>query len=115
MNETSCVACQEKGFKRRRRSYCSVVCRLLGEAGLGWRLWPYRIIDLASGAIVSTGPHFNLTPEGIAQLQKRAESKRPNAPEQATLAGIESRAMPWPPQSPRCDPTFSKNFLGRLI
>jgi hypothetical protein len=91
-----CPCCAEKGLDRRLKPYCSIVCRTLGQAGLGWRRNPYRIVDLQSGATLSTGPGFGLTLKGIADLQRKAErlrQKQPAVPNQAL-------AMPTRPLFP---------------
>jgi hypothetical protein len=73
MKKRGCLSCLEPFRERRLRPYCSIVCRVLGQAGLGWRLNPYRIVDLCTGPVLTTGPAFDLTAKGIARLQKKAE------------------------------------------
>jgi endogenous inhibitor of DNA gyrase (YacG/DUF329 family) len=81
LSSTRCASCDGKGIPETLRPYCSSVCRVLGQAGLAWRTNPYRIVDIASGALASAGPCFDSTPSGIADLQRRAERLRLSAPE----------------------------------
>jgi len=71
---TPCLSCGATDGLPVSDRYCSVVCRVLGRAGLGWRTNPYRIVDLQTGQILSEGPAFDLTPRGIARLQARAQA-----------------------------------------
>src|SRR5450755_2889948 len=71
-----CASCDGKGIHKSLRPFCSVVCRLLGRAGLGWRTSPYRVIDLETGIVLSAGPQFNFTGAGIRDLQRRATNLR---------------------------------------
>jgi hypothetical protein len=69
-----CPSCLETHQPLESDDYCSVVCRVLGRSGLGWRINPYRIVDLKTGLVLSEGPSFDLTPRGIASLQERAKT-----------------------------------------
>lgn len=90
MKMQGCASCGEKYYGGRLSPYCSIVCRVLGQAGLGWRLYPYRIVDLKSGVVLVTGPSFDVTPKGLAKLQKKAEALH--------QAGFEeTKVAPTPP------------------
>jgi len=69
---TVCPSCGVRDEPIGSDNYCSIVCAVLGRAGLGWRTNPYRIVDLVAGRVVSEGPAFDLTPRGIAWLKERA-------------------------------------------
>jgi hypothetical protein len=100
MKRKGCVSCGGTYRDRRLNPFCSIVCRTLGQAGLGWRLNPYRIVDLESGIVLSTGPRFDLTPKGLAYLQNLAERLRQPVPEQNTLS-------PTEPMLPQASPGSS--------
>ncbi|SRR5258708_36475291 len=111
MTVRGCFSCGVNRSEDRQRTYCSVVCRVPGQAGLGWRLNPYRIVDLDTGNVVRKGPSFDLTREGIAELQKKAEQLRHPVPEQATLTLMESGLTPMLPQRPPLARTFLRSHL----
>ena len=100
-----CRSCGETYRDQRLEPYCSIVCRTLGQAGLGWRLNPYRVVDLESGIVLTTGPRFDLTPEGLTYLQRLAERlRRP--------------ASDLPAAFPLAEPlesAFSAAFVGSAI
>ena len=68
---TLCLSCGLPEGAESSDHYCSVVCRILGREGLGWRTNPYRIVDARTGQVLSEGPAFDLTPRGIARLKGR--------------------------------------------
>ena len=55
---TRCVSCDGKGIPETLRPYCSIVCRVLGQSGLGWRMNPCRIVDLSTGIVLTSGPEL---------------------------------------------------------
>ena len=74
--KTGCGSCGEACQDKRLKPFCSIVCRTLGQKGLGWRLNPCRIVDLESGMVLTSGPRFDLTPRGLAYLLELAERLR---------------------------------------
>ena len=88
---TRCASCNGHGLPQMFRPYCSVVCRTLGHAGLAWRTNPHRIIDIRSGVQVSVGPDFDLTVEGMTELQKHRDRLQERA--QTNLPA------PWVPEA----------------
>ena len=82
-----CASCDGKGIPEILRPYCSVFCRAIGPAGLGWRTNPYRIVDLKSETRLSSGPGFDITIKGIAELRKSIE----NLQEKAGINSPDSR------------------------
>ena len=110
MKIKGCASCWEKYRERLLRPFCSIVCRTLGQAGFGWRLNPCRIVDLASGLVISAGPRFDLAPRGLAQLQKQAKGLRQTANLQATF--MPTKPMPQAlSQSPVLESTYTGGFL----
>jgi len=81
LNPARCESCEGKGIPENLRPYCSIVCRLLACAGLGWRSEPCRVVDLETGLVLSAGPEFNFTGAGIGELQRRAAHLRVSASE----------------------------------
>jgi hypothetical protein len=76
MKTTGCLACEGTYRDKRLQPFCSIVCRTLGQAGMGWRLNPYRIVDLETGMVLTTGPRFDLTPRGLEYLHSLADRLR---------------------------------------
>jgi hypothetical protein len=112
---TRCASCNGHGLPQMFRPYCSVVCRTLGHAGLAWRTNPCGIMDIQSGALLSSGPEFDLTPRGLAQMQKQAERLCPPPLEQAAIIVTDFDTPHLAPQSPPFKPAFSGSRLGELL
>jgi endogenous inhibitor of DNA gyrase (YacG/DUF329 family) len=74
-----CPACGGKPDRNPLRPYCSIVCRVLGLQELQWNVDTYRISDAKTGEVLTTAPSFNLTPEGISELKRKAERLRDDA------------------------------------
>src|SRR5665213_3837453 len=107
-----CASCDGKGIPESLRPFCSVVCRLLGRAGLGWRTSPYRVVDLETGTVLSAGAQFNFTGAGIGDLQRRAVNLRLSAMELPTSlsAALTSTPIP-PPVAGKLSVSGSERFL----
>jgi endogenous inhibitor of DNA gyrase (YacG/DUF329 family) len=73
LDSTRCASCDGTGIPEILRPYCSVVCRAIGASGLGWRTNPYRIVDVKSETQLSSGPSFDVTTKGVAELKKKIE------------------------------------------
>jgi len=111
MKTARCPSCTEKIDRRRDRlllPYCNIVCRTLGNAGLGWRLCPYRIVDFKSGTVLTTGPVFDLTANGIEALQKKAEHVRQPAFQPPRVTPLEPLVPHALEQLPQLESTFSE-------
>jgi hypothetical protein len=107
-----CQSCTGKIATKSFRPYCSIVCSILGARGLRWRTGPCRIVDLRSGNTLTAGPEFDLTPRGLAQLQKQAERLSQYGLQQSPLASAESMAVHLSPQNhPQLISTFSGSSL----
>jgi hypothetical protein len=96
LNPARCASCGCTGVSDRLHPFCSVVCRTLGQVGLAWRTGPCRIVDLQSGALLSTGPEFDLTTGGLIELRKKAERLRQGTPEAVVR---EYPALPLQPRT----------------
>ena len=94
--KTGCRSCGEACPDKRLKPFCSIVCRTLGQAGFGWRLNPYRIVDLESGMVLTSGPRFDLTPRGLGYLQELAERLRQPAALHNSLAQAKEPAHELP-------------------
>jgi hypothetical protein len=107
MRQIGCVACGESYRDKRLEPYCSCVCRTIGQAGLGWRLDPARIIDVESGSVLTTSPSFDLTPRGLEYLMRLAERVRLCAPQNVESVLIQPVDSQTPPAVPE--------FIGSAV
>ena len=75
-SEVRCPSCGSKDLDEVLRPYCSVVCRYLGIRGLGWRINPYRIVDMDTNVVLAGGPQFDLSANGTSELVIKAKAVR---------------------------------------